>query len=470
MRRNGNQPFSSSVSERGIALFTSIFALLLLTLLGWSMATTSLVNVVITKNAREATEAFYIAEAGVAHATAIIGAEGAGFDSYLQAGNGTACDGDELSDTPSAPLSAGDEITSAQSGGHTYGSGRYEVSVCDDHDFESTASGPGLPDTDPDHDANNLVRIVSAGYGPDSSTVTLEARFTTSSADPAVLIESDLEIEGSLQITGSGGAVHSNGDLDLDGQTACAEKYFSAVGSILDAASADTGTSCNDSPTDTRSGAASITIPNLNPLDFKNDADWILKSNGTITDQLGTPQTGSPWDNWSYDSGKREWTYGSSDDLISGTYYSEGSIEIDGDPGEGGPPLKLTFIAEGHIVIDGDVWMEFSLTKDGTAYALISGHDIEIDDEADPHLTGQSYARHQIEIDELANAEISGQIIALSDADTDYPNPGDDNPVELDFGVMEIGGPTTIHWDGGGGLTQVGWRECRGADPDNPCQ
>ena len=373
MRRNGNQPFSNnSVSERGIALFTSIFALLLLTLLGWSMATTSLVNVVITKNAREATEAFYIAEAGVAHATAIIRAEDAGFDSYLQAGNGTACDGDELSDTPSSPLSAGDEITSAQSGGHTYGSGRYEVSVCDDHDYESTASGPGLPDTDPDHDANNLVRIVSAGYGPDGSTATLEARLTTSSADPAVLIESDLKISSSVQVTGSGGAMHSNGDLDLGGQSTCTETYFSAVGSILAAGSADTGTSCNDSPTDTRSGATSITVPDLNPLDFKNDADWILKSNGTITDDLGNPQTGSPWDNWSYDSGKREWTYGSSDDLISGTYYSEGSLAISGNPGEGGPPNTLTLIAEGYVDISGNPEMQFSLTKDGTAYAIIS--------------------------------------------------------------------------------------------------
>ena len=455
--------------QRGVALPTSLLALLMISLLGLALTASGIVSVTLSTNDLQAGEALYLAESGITHAKAIISSQGQSFDTYLQTGNGTACDGDELSDPPSSPLSAGDEISSAGSGGESFGAGRYEVSLCDDHDFESTASGPGLPDTDPDHDANNRVRIVSAGYGADGSTATLEVRITMSPANPAVLSEGNLRINaGNVQITGSAGAVHTNGDLDISGNP-CAEQYFSAVGSLTEGGSPGTGAACNDSPTDTRTGATSITVPDLDPLNFKNDADWILKSNGTITDDIGNPQTGNPWDLWTYDSGLRQWDYGSSDDLIAGTYYSEGSIKIGGNPGEGGPPLTLTFIAEGYIDISGNPWMQFSLTKDGTAHALLTGHDLKIG--GSPQYTGQSYAKHQLMIS--GNPDIEGQVIVLDDADTDYPNPGDENPVPLQSGYMEISGDPTIDWDGGGGsgsITLVGWRECRGANPADPCQ
>ena len=471
--------WSMPKNQRGVALPTSLLALLMISLLGLALTASGIVSVTLSTNDLQAGEALYLAESGITHAKSILFSQGQGFDTYLQTGNGTACDGDELSDPPSSPLSAGDEITSAASGGESFGAGRYEVSVCDDHDFESTASGPGLPDTDPDHDANNLVRIVSTGYGADGSTVTLEATIKSASSGPAVIVESNLTLDSDnpteyFHVTGSEGAVHTNGDLDLDGDDACVEQYFSAVGSIIHDSHANTGAHCDDSPTDKRAGAAPFTLPDLDPVDFKNDADWILKADGTITDQDGNPQTGLPWDNWVYNSTQREWNYHVNDALTAGTYYSEGNIDMDGSPGHGGPPITLTLIAEGHIQIDGGPWMESSLTKNGTAYAMIAGHDIDID--GNMHSTGQIYARHQLDIGSDALVDIDGQIIGFNAADTDYPNPGDKNAQPLlTGGYMSISAEpgATIRWDGGGGsgnITLVGWRECRGANAADPCQ
>ena len=58
--------------DKGAVLLVSILGLLLLTLLGLALTTNSIVTVNITANARETTEAFYIADSGISHARGII--------------------------------------------------------------------------------------------------------------------------------------------------------------------------------------------------------------------------------------------------------------------------------------------------------------------------------------------------------------------------------------------------------------
>ena len=96
----GGTPFFVDDSgEQGVALIAVLFTLLLFTLLGVASVTLATLGVNITSNEQDSTEALYIADAGIAHAKAIILSGGTtNFDQYLTAGNGTACDGDELSD------------------------------------------------------------------------------------------------------------------------------------------------------------------------------------------------------------------------------------------------------------------------------------------------------------------------------------------------------------------------------------
>ncbi|MDA2938799.1 pilus assembly PilX N-terminal domain-containing protein [Acidobacteria bacterium AH-259-A15] len=452
-------------SEQGVALVTAILCMMLISVLGLALTTIGIVATTAAKNERQMSEAFYIAESGLGHGRALIEANGTtNFDTLLQAGDGTACNGDELSGVPSDPI---------PSAGLSFGGGRYEVSICDDHAYESsTTDPPDLPDTDPNNDANGFVRIVSTGFGADGAKATVESSLLVSTL-PAIVVNGNLKINGDPTIIGDGGAVHANGDMDISGDP-CFEQYYSSTGSINESGNPDTGSGCAgaggfDSPPDKRPTEASVSIPDIDPTILKPLADWILHDDGTITDQAGNPQGGGAWSGWSFDAGKKEWKLGSNS-TPAGTYYSEGSIVISGNPGIGDPAMSLTWIAEGYMDISGNPWFQADLTTGGVSYAVVTGHDYKLG--GNPQITGVAYARQQIGISGNPAMIISGQIIALDDADTDYPNPGDENPVvRLSGGYMEISGNPTIDSDVTGVITkrvQRGWRECRGSGAD-PC-
>ena len=84
-------------SEEGIALLTTLFAMLIVTLLGLALTSSGMIEVIISGNARQSTNVLYVADAGLVHAQGIIFSETPDFTALLQTGDGTACNGDELS-------------------------------------------------------------------------------------------------------------------------------------------------------------------------------------------------------------------------------------------------------------------------------------------------------------------------------------------------------------------------------------
>ena len=154
--------------QHGVALLTTVVAIARMGMLGVTLATLGIVATTPANNDQPATRSYYLAESGLAHARSLLGAgEVADWNVLLQAADGTACSGDELSAEPSNPIPGT---------GVALGDGRYEVAICDDHAFESTTSDPpDLPDADPNHDANGLVRIVATGFGGDGTKVTVES-------------------------------------------------------------------------------------------------------------------------------------------------------------------------------------------------------------------------------------------------------------------------------------------------------
>ena len=128
---------SRTRSQRGMALPTTLLALMLLTLLGLAATSDGRLSIIVSTNDTQATQVLYLAESGIAHAKGLILNQALDFDTYLQTGDGTSCTGDELGNTPVSPFSAGDEITSIAGGGETFGSGRYELIVFDDDDGDS---------------------------------------------------------------------------------------------------------------------------------------------------------------------------------------------------------------------------------------------------------------------------------------------------------------------------------------------
>lgn len=452
-------------SQRGVVLPTSILALMLITLLGLALTTTGIVSTTISSNDQQASEAFYLAESGIAHAKGLILNQGLEFDTYLQAGDGTGCTGDELSGAPVSPFSAGDEITSIAGGGETFGSGRYEVSVCDDDDGDS----------DLNDDDNDKVLVVSSGFGTDGASATLEMILANNPL-PAIVANGNLRMSGNPDILGTDGGVHANGNLEINGNP-CAEQYFSSGGSISISGTPKTGELCAgsgsyDSPRDDRPASAPIEIPTLNPIDFKSEADYILGIDGSVKDDLGnTLKSAGPgnWGKWDWNPGDKEWKL-TGNPVLPGTYYSEGAIAISGNPGSNGSPVSLTLIAEGWIDISGNPEMTPDLTTGGVTYAAIAGSDLKIGGNPTNAYQGVWYVRDQLDFS--GNPDMNGQIICLNEEDVKFPDSSGKNLVELQSGVMVVSGNPSITFDGGAALAyldELAWRECRGSNPATPC-
>ncbi len=461
-RKSGSTYRAKSSKERGIVLLVSILALLLLTLLGLALTTMGIVATNISTNAWENSEAFYIADSGITHAKALIFDSATDPDVFLQAGNGIACDGDELSGVAVGP------ITSIAAGGHPFPpGGRYEVQVCDDDE-----SNLNPPDFDPNTDINGRFRVLSTGFGRNGSVAALEL-IVGSNAAPAILVEGNLRINGNPKIQGQNGAAQANGQLELNGNPK-AEQAFNAGGAATISGGPKTGPppDYDDDPADINSGEEAVEAPDLEPQDLRPSADSILGSDGLIRDQSGAVignATGGPWKRWSWDPGGQRWVAGNN--IPQGTYYAEGNIDVSGNPGISSP-LPLTLIAEGWIDISGNPDIIPSLTQGSVSYTLVAGTDLSISGSPNFPSPGLYFAGDQLKI--LGNPTMNGRVIAADSDDQPFPNPGGINLVVLSGGFMEISGSPIITFDDDSdGLiipTVASWRECRGADPTNPCQ
>jgi Tfp pilus assembly protein PilX len=199
----------ASKNEQGVALITSIFAILLATVIGFALYYSSMIAFTIAVNDRDNTEAFYLADAGINHANALLSKVPVSqLSAVLSAGaNSTPDTGDELSVPPSTGLwTASESIPagSATAGGITNfgagGIGRYWVTVKND-----TAAGETSTT-----DSNRTLIITATGVGRDSSTATIEETISIKENFPAILINGKARVSGNVKIQGTNGSLHSN--------------------------------------------------------------------------------------------------------------------------------------------------------------------------------------------------------------------------------------------------------------------
>ena len=367
--------------DAGIALLTSLIAIATLTILGLGMITTGRISLMISGNGIESVEAGYLAESGSTHARALIVPMGSDFTTLLQLGDGTGCTGDELSTATPNPI---------PSSGYTLGAGSYVVSICDDNDGDS----------DPSADSNGVIRVISVGTGPTGGTATIELTLGTSDV-PAILVDGNLRINAGTTVTGTAGAVHSNGDLHLNGSSACAQMHFSTAGSIVSPPPlGSTGAACNETGggMDVRPGEPLVSTPTVDFPALKASVDYILKDNGTIYNVATTATTG-PFGGWSWSGPKWE-----IDGLVNGSYYAENTaININNING------TASFVADGYIEVSGNPDnLSPDLTIGGVAYAMVAAYDLKLNgNAATTNIEGVFFANHQIDIS--GNPNISGR-------------------------------------------------------------
>jgi Tfp pilus assembly protein PilX len=473
-------------SEKGAALITAIFALLIGTAIGFALYYSAMISNTIAVNDRDNTEATYLADAGINHAEALIKkVPKAQFSSILTNGaNTTPNTGDELSVPIGSLWTTADSIPAgnATSGGVTgfgaNGQGRYYVSVRND-----TATGETST-----VDTNGILIITSTGVGRDGATATIEATVSTVTVNnswPGFLADGDVKNSNTAQILGNNATAQINGQLNNAGNFCAQQKIDLSSSTAPNYNNTQTGSSC------TTTGVAGSTVlinqPRVLPpiydatylrANFENQSDYVFKTTG-VYKVTGGVVSSTPMNNgqltsagmggWSYGSPSKLWTYSSATTLISAVYYFEGTNVKITNGGAGSPVPTMTIIAEGSVNMPNGVPFQPKLTN----YSIVSGNDIlatgALGVSGNP---GLIYAYGQID---FANATtVYGSVIAANFCQTDGTTGLDANDVgglnlvsRSSMGTIRFSNAVTINtatWPGSGGtntLTQYAWREIR---------
>ena len=257
---------------------------------------------------------------------------------------------------------------------------QYEARMYDDDD---PARGLTLTAADlvritennqPTTDGNTQIVVQAVGYATDGAATTLEALIVSIDA-PAIVSNGDLTIRGNTSIVGANGSVHANLDLAVDGNP-----------TVSGDATASAGFSTSGNPTIggySGGGQSPHPVSAVSAMDYKWMADYILKSDGTMTDGAGAlicdawvvadacETAGYMW----VFAGANGWTassVGANSD--NQTYYAETDIATTGSTGTNADPLNITIIAEGNIDIAGNGVFE----ADTPGLLFVTDMDLEI--------------------------------------------------------------------------------------------
>ena len=174
-------------------------------------------------------------------------------------------------------------------------------------------------------------------------------------------------------------------------------------------------------------GADNVEIPQIDPEDYIEYAEYIFHSDGDIYDGDGNyvdNAAGSAWNGWVFTGDK--WNTDDDTNVQAGFLYFEGefgNVLIDDEVGSDGNPWEITILAEGYIDISGNPWMIDYANPDNPEFVqallLVSGTDIKVSGNPSQEFAGIIYATEQIDIS--GNPEIEGALIAADlSNDDDY--------------------------------------------------
>ena len=407
-------------SERGVALIMALLMLAVLSGLATGFAMTGQTEVAMAENELYYAGARSAAEAGLNRATERIvndtardllaGADGlvsATLNDAVNADNGSIADW----------LGGAGPYNLDAAGSYTY-----NVEVLDDDDprlYATPLSGPQLAAMGENNDrfvnANDRLILRATGFGPKGTTIRImrelfsqdavtPASTQTLLANPAILVDGDLTIGGSLTVGGSEGNIHANGNLEVTGAAASVSGDVTATGTYTANVAWEPDGSYGG-------GRDAITVPEILASNYTSLADYILQSDGTITNGDGTSCGGSCPPDWTFTGGTWEIA---SNSAPTGTFYVEGNVTISGSPGKKGAEVALSIIAEGSISITGTPKLK---PENGDKIQFVCNGDLvmsgnsDLDDPA--NVDGQIMVREQILIS--GNPEFQGRVMVANE-------------------------------------------------------
>jgi hypothetical protein len=438
---NAPRPALREQDERGIALVAVLLLLMMMSALGMALAVNGETETLIARNQIAGMQAQAAAEGGLNHAVEV--ATEYIFDWKANGFASTSFAVDAVLTNADAGNLNGLAMNTAIDIADGFNAS-YQVTILDDDD-----DGAG-EDGDPLNDVNNVLLIRATGLAKDGTKVVLEALISPQELG-AIVTNGDLLLHGNAAITGNAGSVHSNGSLTIDGNSVSVEQNVSSTGEL------NCDDPCDQVEGTATEGASEVPVPPVHASDYLVWADYILKSDGTMTDASGmvvcTWDSKTSCNNWDWDSASATWSI-NSNTTTTGTYYVEGHATVSGSPGSTKNPAEITIIAEGSIQISGSP----KLAPDTPELLFVTDQDLKITGTIDvvgeaALVQGQMLVRGQAEI--AGNASLDGQLLV---EDVDVGDLVDAN---------SIGGSVVITYTGGLGgsvFTVTSWRDVRDAN------
>jgi len=227
-----------------------------------------------------------------------------------------------------------------------YADGYYIVNFIDNDDG----------DNNPLSDSDDLIILQSIGV-EETASRTIESYVALVASESVIqqglIINGDLEISGSASLFGGCGSVHANKNLKIGG-TLVADGSVTASGGIDDMGKVDSDA------IDT--GAGVITLPTVDPNQYRNEADYILAKDGKVYDKIGNMVADTnynAWNGWEINgltNGVAKWIMPIDETISNVTLFIEGDAIISGSPFQYSETdaWKISLISERSLEISGN--------------------------------------------------------------------------------------------------------------------
>ena len=226
----------------------------------------------------------------------------------------------------------------------------------------------------------------------------------------AITVGGDMKLEGNPTIAGGCSDIHSNGHFMISGTTtldgnASATDSASVPGVLL--------SQLGDTLTATE-GTPEKEIPDLDPMDYCDEADYIFENGWGTEVATGTNRNLiASWWGWKYSSGMYVTDNNS---VMPGVYCMDSDAQLNHQIGTAANPLAITILSVGTVTIPGDPYMvpahSDSLLIIAEGDVMVNGNPVA----GEITFEGLIYAGAQCEIS--GNPVIYGQVVCRDD-----PNP-----------------------------------------------
>lgn len=306
----------------------------------------------------------------------------------------------------------------------------------------ATTSNCLMDGTDPYY---RISTLVSGPRGTSANTQIYVSGGVSFNPECAITVATDLEIPGTANITGDQDCVHSNADVIVGGVPTSIGQVR-AVGSVTDTTKIAAGGG-SSAP-----GQSAVTLPVINPADFKSYADYVFESDGHIYDSLAN-DLGTSWQGWSRTSTSPDiWTKGDSSPSDPGLYYIEGNVEISGSVGSAGTLWESSLIATKSIQISGESYFQNYHNPDAgfpegvNNIFMMAGRDLEYNGNPTVNVQGIIAVGEEIKIN--GNPSLEGYLIVNNTTD-----PGDPSGYSDHIDKNEMSGNFSLYFDSSLSLT-----------------